>query len=164
MQRPIKFRVWDMTGEMRMLRVSQLSWEVHHDGIERMHFHGKLPDEMKEGSEVASGFGATDGSEDISSWILMQFTGLKDKNGTEIYEGDIVRNKGMGLVEYEIGEVVWCEIDTHGAHEPSPHCWNVVGYYMTTDGEENEWEETLEGYRTTGEVVGNIFMNPELIK
>lgn len=76
--------------------------------------------------------------------ILMQFTGRKDKNGKEIYEGDIVRAKwgGIGSVVFDDGGFV------------------------------SRWEDGNTTYRLCEsdialrelEVIGNIYENPELLK
>jgi uncharacterized phage protein (TIGR01671 family) len=72
--------------------------------------------------------------------ILMQYTGLKDKNGKEIYEGDIVRDSGNG----DVGEIVW----------------GVYEWYCTLDFG-TDLNKAL--YRHC-EVIGNIYENPSLLE
>lgn len=78
-----------------------------------------------------------DNNEDI---VIEQYTGLKDKNGKEIYEGDIVRRQKEGEFE-TVGVVEWRE---NGAL-----FWIDRYYFMSKDGLE---------------VIGNIHENPELLK
>jgi len=72
---------------------------------------------------------------------LMQFTGLVDKNGKDIYEGDILRDKdehiNVGQVGFELGSF-YCT------------CSMGCDFY--------KW-----AYRY-GEVIGNVHENPELLK
>ena len=69
--------------------------------------------------------------------IYMQYTGLHDKNGKEIYEGDILRFEN--LPDLDIVEA------TDGG-------WNPFIDSMETDG---AWHY---------EVIGNIYSNPELLE
>lgn len=78
---------------------------------------------------------------------LMQYTGLKDKNGVEIYEGDIVRFNVESRPEVEGEERVTGLI---GKVE--------IGKYCTTFG---GWQAV---YCSSIIVVGNIHSNPELLK
>ena len=81
---------------------------------------------------------------------LMQYTGLKDRNGVEIYEGDVVR----------FYHTVGSRLDKNGIPHKGFHKQRVI-----------EWKPTklAVGYNfgdTKPEnllVVGNIYENPELI-
>ncbi len=69
MNREIKFRVWNGTKWIGVVRI------------------GETPD-----------------TNDFNKWedlVWCQYTGLKDKNGKEIYEGDIVK------FEYWVGDFAW---------------------------------------------------------
>lgn len=72
---------------------------------------------------------------------IMQYTGLKDKNGKLIYEGDVVKqNKTMYYVTWEKGSYGFCDIRTKITY--------TVEFIM------NKRQE----------VIGNIYENPELLK
>ncbi|MEC3942085.1 YopX family protein [Enterococcus mundtii] len=82
-------------------------------------------------------------------YVLMQSTGLKDKNGVEIFEGDIVKktNGSIGYVVYlqqEAGFVVVLKKSDYRL------------------GHRNTGESYTEA--TNHEVIGNIYENPELLE
>ena len=74
-----------------------------------------------------------------NEYILMQCTGLKDKNGKEIYEGDIVKQGNW------VGEIKWTR-----------DFWGL--------GEGNYDDEGLYTRNQNLEIIGNIYENPELLK
>ena len=83
--------------------------------------------------------------------ILMQWTGLKDKQGKEIYEGDIV------YYDYDYGgfkhwEVKWA-YDNWAMVRGERYTGDMNA---SDDPEYNNWESS--------EVIGNIYENPELLK
>ena len=79
---------------------------------------------------------------------VMQYTGLKDKNGREKYQDDILQTNGVdGKLLWQI---VWRELDVLSGfdYEPVGHSFSCV---------HNEVDEY-------GEIIGNIMENPELLK
>ena len=95
-------------------------------------------------------------------YILMQYTGLKDKKREEIYEGDILRYKpyhNLGYEnEYKIGVVEWGETGDSDDYCHSHHYEWVVNDDSLADIADGVYE----GFEC--EVIGNIFENPELLK
>lgn len=85
-QRELKFRAWVKNNKVghELFTVVMISWI---------------------GKEVIlSGKGGSIGLDDC---VLMQYTGLKDKTGKEIYEGDIVRaGKILSVIEYSSGQFI----------------------------------------------------------
>lgn len=126
MNREIKFRFW-LDADKKMYKVLSLS--------------GKFPDENFQrvfiDKEGEPGMPLNHRTENGNT--IMQFTGMKDKNGKEIYEGDRRQNGDW---------VAWNQL----------HCFfgwfNASGYQKDI---RNEW--TVED-----EIIGNIYENPELIQ
>lgn len=83
--------------------------------------------------------------------VLMQLTGLKDKNGVEIYDGDILKGSSkvfgatLGTLELSIYED--CECYMHENH----YGWNVCGI---------PFKDLVDDGLI---VIGNIYENPELL-
>ena len=85
----------------------------------------------------------------LSVYPIYQFTGLHDKNGKEIYEGDIVKyeadkESGIAIIEYWPGSFIfnWIKQTT-----PSPSIIDSAFYF---------------GCHSELEIIGNIHENPEL--
>ena len=101
-----------------------------------------------------------DGFHKYLSCELMQFTGLKDKNGKEVYEGDVVKTHFAG--EDLIGEIEYVDkwakfcfgaLNKHGcgiAFDPE----SVFYWYYAEDDEEGT---------SICEVIGNIYETPQIL-
>jgi hypothetical protein len=118
MNREIKFRAWDKScNKMRGENGIKDCFSLRSDGVYN------------------------------DDYILMQFTGLIDKNGKEVYEGDIVIHDSEKIV-------VSYGIQSVDAFEGAGfNLWSFYG-------------QKLGGFRLQSEIeiIGNVFENPELLK
>lgn len=119
--REIKFRAWEKHergGGRLIVNAPNLMLDASH-GIPYWQFGFEEPKPMND-------------------TILMQFTGHKDKNGKEIYEGDIVTGREDSF------EIYWEN--------------NDIGFRARIANESFAWMLSSDC-----EVIGNIYENPELV-
>ena len=86
-----------------------------------------------------------------SEVVVEQYTGIKDKNGKEIYEGDLVgipNNEEDGIEAHVFGAVVY-DKNKFGVKRESPFVGEDIHFFDIWDGLE---------------VIGNIHENPELCR
>jgi len=126
--REIKFRAWDTIE--KKIRLEAL--EIKDIGL-------------GQGSVIASKEVQTD-----SPLIWMQFTGLLDKHGKEIWDGDIVHNKSLSMR----GEV---KMGFHETALGKHYGWYIHRYMKISKDKASSWESPH------WKVIGNIYSNPELL-
>ena len=80
---------------------------------------------------------------DILNVKMLEYTGLKDKNGIEIYEGDIIEIK-MADKSILIATIVWMAHNARWGYDADGATWGVG--------------------TNKNNVIGNIYENPELLK
>ena len=138
--REIKFRVWHTRSDLLRSNTPQTEYFTLHDIYWRGEDTGDYDFPRKDD-------------------VVMQYTGLKDKNGKEIYEGDIVTIPGQypyfdcDIPNY-VAEVEWI----FAGFQTVLHCINGKKRGIS----EGINEPLEEG--TYFEVIGNIYENPELLK
>lgn len=137
-----KFRAWDLIDNRMRYDIGVIEFNGIDKNISAISFNYALDD---------TGYGEVDNSHseyyDANCFELMQSTGLKDKNGTEIYEGDIVQH----------------------SEKPNP-CFSYP--FEVVQARTGEWR--LDNFRCGTvlafsnqdelEVLGNIYETPELLE
>lgn len=145
--RPIKFRAWDKENKKWLH-----DFRIHPEG-HVMAATGLL-DDMNAGENLQ--FWLYEKSvKTMDNMELMQFTGLLDKNGKEIYEGDIFqsRNKNESDMQGEIYFEAGCFKMEYGYQKPTKN--QRKDYFLSGSIGEDGAKEI--------EVIGNIYENPELL-
>lgn len=130
LNRKIKFRVWNNKAQ---------TW-VHGPGDECNIFGEMI---------LLGGFMKGINVEELNNCVALQFTGILDKNGKEIYEGDILLYK----TSYE-------EAMTYEGENDISLVIFKNGCFML---DKNCLHELVENGKIQEEIIGNIFQNPELI-
>jgi len=136
MQREIKFRVYDNINKEWLLGYKECGGFSINGVLMLMGKWQAILNKMLKGQ-----FG-----EDGKELFVQQYTGLKDKNGVDIYEGDVLKCKGFDG---------W--FDTVGFY------YNVTVKYNTVESGDSH----IAGFAyipMDREVIGNIFENSELLK
>lgn len=125
-----------------------------------VHSDGSIGFNMEHGHEIFEGDVFEQGVEngivsEYEGWCLwegpfelMQYTGLKDKNGVKIFEGDIV-------------DTFVRRNDRPGDHYKNGNVSKVIEW--VSENHRNGWN-LRGGEHTQYEVIGNIYENPELLK
>jgi uncharacterized phage protein (TIGR01671 family) len=140
-QREIKFRAW-LKDEKQMVPVVDINlsdeiifyFDVSHckDGAESFDF---VRDNHPNAESI------------FEHCELMQYTGLKDKNGKEIYEGDVLDKEGYWSFYIGFKDACFVMIPCNSVQRAN-WTWHPAGQNM------------IEGW----EVIGNIYENPELLE
>jgi uncharacterized phage protein (TIGR01671 family) len=95
---------------------------------------------------------------------FMQFTGLKDKSGKEVYEGDILRfspTNGYEKTTFNAFEVFWHDND---AAPDGTIGWHMNRMHPQGNSAGGVVYKFLPRNVSSMEVIGNIYENPELIE
>ncbi len=125
--REIKFRAW----------INEWRWNLYTPTWE---------DQQKEDASWMQYFKENKIEPCNDDYILMQYTGLKDKNGKEIYEGDIV-DSWANFDEKYIRTIIYDKEECR--FKCSPSTWT-----MLCKGSTDNW---------TFEIIWNIYENPDLL-
>ena len=134
--RDIKFRAWDKRTK-RLYQVQTLQFYGTNNTVDACWTKGvDFDGESTLGEPELN---------NLHNLVLMQYTGLKDINGVEIYEGDVLFHplQGRRKVYY-------------------PYSERVASYGLRNI--DNGFGSTLQDSHDVWEVIGNIYENPELLE
>lgn len=139
--REIKFRAWDRKAK-KMFPVHEMKFDKISNKLESYYGVDIWDKDSDFYGDVSYGGSVhkKTGNPLLPKFEIMQYTGLKDKNGNEVYEGDIIKLlDGIDIVEFKCGGFM-----------------SKKGYMFLDD------YFSMHGWLY--EVIGNIYENPELLE
>ena len=92
-------------------------------------------------------------ADEVDHRTIGQYTGLQDKTGVKIFEGDILRFRNLYDEEYETAAVVWYGESGYTAFDLKEHQFECNGLAYIVQSGDYEYK-----------VIGNIHDNPELLE
>ena len=131
MSREIKFRAWDYDTNTMIYPDSELETIFCFDKVGLSVYHNN--------------------GQEMSSFELMQYTGLKDRNGKEIYEGDIIKYSSDVINSFYRANEIFREVRFK---------YGMYGIKGIEDGTHIPFGNIL---KCQYEVIGNIYENPNFI-
>jgi hypothetical protein len=129
--REIKFRAWDELNRV-MMEPETVGLFIHFDGT--MNHHD---------------LGIVQGTSNTPQMTLLQYTGLKDSNGKEIYEGDVVKSVALSNDHHQRGATAVSPVEYW--------CGNAVLSITYTPIYPFCLDHDIE-------IIGNIYEHPHLLK
>jgi uncharacterized phage protein (TIGR01671 family) len=151
----IKFRAYDKKLK-KMFPVHSLEWNKITNSLARLSgvdIHDK--DSDHEGDVYYGGpANKKTGTPPLDRYVLMQFTGLKDRNGKEIYENDVIKGE----------RIVWTESQHFGEMaETKGIVIFTNGRFVLHDIDSGAQPDIAMGLNYH-EVIGNIMEHPDLLE
>ncbi len=147
MKREIKFRAWDKTAKAMVIIAPPHKFLA--------------PKSSKNLSLEVVDFQNGSGGDEYE---LMQYTGLKDRNGTEIYEGDIIKNTNKTLITSLDDDKLYLVEWQNGEYDETDSLAKWLRYKPGFIFKKIHEGMVLIFEQYQIEVIGNIFENPELLK
>ena len=107
--------------------------------------------------------------EPTDRYIIVQYTGLKDKNGKEIYTGDIVKNHWYDVNGKFIGGLWVVKYGMHSIEGQDYYSNSGEGFYFDAqsgidDDTYNIANLPFDEDKGGIEIIGNVFENPEIME